>query len=202
MALKCCPICKKLFKDTLSVCDKCGHALSEISTMNVDIEIELIEDQLFNLHTALQGKEPDDKIFNRIKELFKVVHHKIDYKPNPKYDDLLFIMTKHMCHNIKDASPSVIAQYFNLINMEYVTEKGYTKCIELIQEAIKDQVYYIRLWFPIYQLLKYAPEIDKKYLESLLEQNNIFGKPKIEEINSCVEEHLQDINYQNELPIV
>lgn len=197
MTLKFCPLCKKVFEDTLSLCDKCERQLSEVSTVNVDIEIELIENQLFDLHTTLQKKEPNDMIFNRIKELFKVVHHKIDYKPNPKYDDLLFIMTKHICRDIKDASHSVIAQYFNLINMEYVTEKGYTKCIELIQDVIKDQVYYTRLWFPIYQFLKYAPEINKKYLESLLEQNNIWGKPKIDEIYSYAEEHLKNINYQH-----
>lgn len=197
MALKFCPICKKVFDDTLSVCDKCGHQLSEVSTVNIDIEIELIENQLFDLHTTLQKKESDDMIFNRIKELFNVVHQKIDNKPSPKYDDLLFIMTKHMCYNTKNISHSMVANYFNLINMDYITENGYTKCIELIQEAIKDQVHYTKLWFPIYQFLKYAPEINKKYLESLLEQNNIWGKPKIDEIYSYAEEHLQDINYQN-----
>lgn len=194
MALRFCPICKKVFDDTLSVCDKCGHQLSEVSTVNIDIEIELIENQLFDLHTTLQKKESDDMIFNRIKELFNVVHQKIDNKPNPKYDDLLFIMTKHMCYNIKIISHFAIANYFNLINMDYITENGYTQSIELIQETIKDQVHYAKLWFPIYQFLKYAPEINKKYLESLLKQNNIWGKPKIDEIYSYAEKYLSTIN--------
>lgn len=194
MVLKFCPICKKVFGDTLSVCDKCRHQLSEVSTVNTDIEIELIENQLFDLHATLQKKESDDMIFNRIKELFNVIHHKIDNKPNPKYDDLLFIMIKHMCYDIKNISHSMVAKYFNLIDMEYVTKNGYTQSIELIQEIIKDQVHYTKLWFPIYQFLKYAPEINKKYLESLLEQNNIWGKPKIDEIYSYAEKYLLTIN--------
>lgn len=189
MSLISCPECNAQISDKSTVCVHCGYPLS-ISSSDIDSEIELIENQLFDLQTALRQKKTHNVIYDKLNNLFQTVHKKIEYKSNPKYDDLLFIVTKHMCYNANIITHSIVTQYFSLVKMEYVTECGYTKSIELIQETIKTSYRHIIFWFPIYQMLENAPEDNKKYLKSLLEQPNAFGQPKINDIYSYAEKYL------------
>ncbi len=199
MSLIICPECNREVSDKSAVCVHCGCPLSATPS-NIDMEIEIIENYLFKLQTALKSKENHGTIYNKIKELFEIAHQKICYKPCSQYDRLLFIMTKHMCYNINIITHSVVTQYFSLLNMKYVTDNGYTKCIELIYDTIKNSSRHIILWFPIYQLLENAPENNKKHLEMILGETNAFGQPKINDIYSCKDKYLsRELHLTNKL---
>lgn len=188
MSLILCPECNEKISDKSSVCIHCGYPLSISSDIN--IEIEMIENQLFDLQTALQQKKSHNEIYDKINTVLATVHKKIGYKPNPQYDDLLFIMIKHLCYSVNVITHSIVTQYFRLIEMKYVTENGYTKSIELIIDTIKNTNRHITYWFPIYQLLENAPNENKNYLKSLLQEPNAFGQPKINAIYSYAEKYL------------
>lgn len=188
MSLILCPECNEKISDKSAVCIHCGCPLSISSDIN--IEIEMIENQLFDLQTALQQKKSHNEIYDKLSNLFATVHKKICYTPNSQYDDLLFIITKHLCYSANVITHSIVTQYFKLIEMKYVTENGYTKSIELIVDTIKNTNRHITYWFPIYQLLENAPDENKNYLKSLLQEPNAFGQPKINDIYSFAEKYL------------
>lgn len=200
MSLILCPECNAQISDKSAVCIHCGCPLSISSDIN--IEIELIENQLFNLQTVLQQKKSHNEIYDKLANLFATVHKKIDYKPNPQYDDLLFIMVKHLCYNVNVITHSIVTQYFKLIEMKYVTENVYAKSIELILDTIKNTNRHITYWFPIYQLLENAPDENKKYLKSILQEPNAFGQPKINAIYSYAEKYLSgELHTNNKVQI-
>lgn len=188
MSLILCPECNEKISDKSTVCIHCGCPLSISSS--IDTEIELIENQLFDLQTALKQKKSHNEIYDKLSSLFATVHKKICYKPNHQYDDLLFITTKHLCYSMNTITHSIVTRYFSLIEMKYITEKGYTKTIELIHDTIKNSFRHIIYWFPIYQLLENAPDDNKKYLQSILQEPNAFGQPKINDIYSYAEKYL------------
>ena len=188
MSLILCPECNAQISDKSTVCICCGCPLSMSS--NIDVEIKLIENQLFDLQTTLQQKKSHNEIYDKLISLFATVHKKICYESNSQYDDLLFIMIKHLCYSVNIITHSIVTQYFKLIEMKYVTEKGYTKSIELIQDTIKNSNRHIIYWFPIYQLLENAPDDNKKYLQSILQEPNAFGQSKINDIYSYAEKYL------------
>lgn len=193
MSLILCPECNAQISDKSTVCIHCGCPL--IISSDISKEIELIENQLFDLNTALMQKEPHNLIYNKINSLFKIVHQKIENKANPQYDDLLFIVTKHLCYNANIITHSTVTQYFSLLNMKYVTENGYTKSIELLQDIINNSSKHICFWFPLYQFLENAPEINKNYLKILLDTNNAFGQPKINDVYAYAKEYLPKTPY-------
>lgn len=111
-------------------------------------------------------------------------------------------MIKHLCYNVNVITHSIVTQYFRLIEMEYITNKGYTKSIELLQDTIKNSNRHIIYWFPIYQLLENAPDDNKKYLQSILQETNAFGQPKINDIYSYAEKFLSgELRTNNKIQI-
>lgn len=199
MALIKCPECNKEVSDKATVCIHCGYPLPKY--VDISAEIRSIESQLSGLRAVLQQKKSYGEIYDKIKNLMSTIHQKINYEPNDQYDDVLFIMTKCLLNNSYYIIYSTVAQFFGLINMKCVTQKGYSKSIEIIQNA--DHIVY---WFPLYQFLENAPDEDKKNLESLLQEPDAFGQPKINTVNSFAERYLAgklNISYnpQNEKSI-